>query len=150
MRNSSSEPISLKHMSGSLRGSSSSYSTGASGTLNSSLRGSSCGYLPGAAGAQNSPLRGSSCSPPRVRIPDCGKMKLIAVGNRFCLTKLDPGDKLQPAQGSTLSGNNRPSGHISITSTTGAKPPPAISQQQTTWPISLRSRSSSDERSVLR
>ena len=137
-------------MSGSLRGSSSSYSTGASGTLNSSLRGSSCGYLPGAAGAQNSPLRGSSCSPPRVRIPDCGKMKLIAVGNRFCLTKLDPGDKLQPAQGSTLSGNNRPSGHISITSTTGAKPPPAISQQQTTWPISLRSRSSSDERSVLR
>ena len=149
MRNSSSEPISLKHMSGSLRGSSSSYSTGASGTLNSSLRGSSCGYLPGAAGAQNSPLRGSSCSPPRARIPDCGKMKLVAVGNRFCLTKLDPGDKLQPAQGSTLSGNDRPSGHISITSTTGAKSPPA-SQQQTTWPISLRSRSSSDERSVLR
>jgi len=136
-------------MSGSLRGSSSSYSTGASGTLNSLLRGSSCGYLPGAAGAQNSPLRESSCSPPRARIPDCGKMKLVAVGNRFCLTKLDPGDKLQPSQGSTLSGNNRPSGHISITSTTGAKPPPA-SQQQTTWPISLRSRSSSDERSVLR
>jgi len=149
MRNSSSEPISLKRMSGSLRGSSSSYSTGASGTLNSLLRGSSCGYLPGAAGAQNSPLRESSCSPPRARIPDCGKMKLVAVGNRFCLTKLDPGDKLQPAQGSTLSGNNRPSGHISITSPTGAKPPPA-SQQQTTWPISLRSRSSSDERSVLR
>lgn len=149
MRNSSSEPISLKHMSGSLRGSSTSYSQGASGTVNSSLRGSSSGYLPGAAGAQNSLLRGSSCSPPRARIPDCGKMKLVAVGNRFCLTKLDPGDKLQPAQSSTLSENYRPSEHIPITSTTGAKPPPA-SQKQTTWPISLRSRSSSDERSVLR
>ena len=138
MRNSSSEPVSLKYMSSSFGGSSLGYNLGPAQ--------SSSSVLSGTAGVQNSSLRGSSCSPPRARVPDCGKMKLVAVGNRFCLSKLDPipapGSKTDRSIFNTKSENypSRP---------TRDKPSPG-GQQQTSWPISLRSRSNSDERSVLR
>jgi hypothetical protein len=96
--------------------------------------------------------RSLSISPPRRPDPPIGKLQLVALGNRFCLARQPSQPVISQAAAEHVEGDRR-----ERSSTKSSLPPPgrgdSIERRSTDcsgWPAALRSRSSSDERSIHR